>query len=180
MKKQRRRERSVGQAITLSVLTDFAVGLVIGGILLAQQYSKLRNLYDLLHYNEYGGVYSSELYLDLNQTRAVQDTIVTAVCTLVGGVVLALLVPKLLPAKKTLGASLLASFIFLLLTVGFPWIVRLVVENGRINPHDVNNSFLIYQTACTFGWLISGLVGTGLGLWWRSRRDRRTPGTQAA
>jgi hypothetical protein len=180
MKKQRRRERSVGQAITLSVLTDFGVGIVIAITLLVQQYSKFRNLYDLLRYNEYGGVYSSDLYYDLNHTRAIQDTIVTAICTFAGGIVLALLVPKQLPAKKTFGASLLATLIFLVLTVGFPWVVRLINENGRLNPQDINPSFLEYQTICTIGWLIMGIAGTALARWWRLRRDQKTTDPAAA
>jgi len=170
MKKKRKRERTVLQAIGLSVAAAIGVGLVIGLVMLMTQYTTMRILYDLLANNQSGETPKSELFLKLNQSRAVNDVITTAVACLFGGIALGRAAPSRLSLTATLAASAGAMAIFLVLAVGFPWAVILINQHGKLAPEQLTPQFIVLQLAFIGAWLVVGMIGGCLGYIWRMKK----------
>ena len=175
MKKKRKRERTVAQAIGLAIGAAFGVGLAVAAVMFMMQYSDLRLLYDLVANNRSAEIYKSELFLRLKHYLEINDAIVTAAASLVGGLVLGRTGPSRLTLPRTLAAAAASALIFLIITLGFQWAVRLVVQHGKITPDEVDPQFLTMQFTMIGVWLIAGLIGAWTGYVWRTKTEQQGP-----
>ena len=164
MKTKRRRERSIGSAIGLSVLTAVIVGLGLGVALLLVHFSGPRILYDLIGSNRSGEMEKSPLFIELNYNRAYDDVIVTGIASLVSGLVLGKIAPIRLSLGKKLGASALSAFLFIgIFILGFQWAVKIISQQGKVYPQQISAAYIRYQGTAVAVWFGLTLVGTGIG-----------------
>ena len=175
--KAKRRERPLGAAVGLGVLTAFGVGLLILIVELLIPNSTLHNFYLLAHHNASATLPLDPLYQEWADKIQEEDALlVTPLSLLCGGLVMGRLSPSYVPRRRLLIAGGLLGLGVLAVSLGFLWPTAILQQN-TLNAHEGGQivhltapvGLIVRQALFGAAWTALCVLGTRLGLHWRDR-----------
>ncbi len=172
-RRRRLQERSTVHAASLSALAVFVVGLTVFTVLAILPGTPVRNFWLLVTVN--GQVSPrSDLYQSLFAQIERQEVLfVSPLCLLCGGLTLGRLTPRRIPGLRLLRAAGIVAVGVVLACVIFRWGLILYGQQGHLQAGELNTQVEKTQLACSLGWIIAYLAGTGVGVRWRDSGFQR-------
>ena len=178
--KAKRRERPLGAAIWLGLVTTIGVGLFILVVQLLIPGSFMREYYELLRHSPSATLPYSPLYQQLSEEAAREEALfATPFSLLCGGLILGWRAPRYAARRRILVSGGLMAFVILAVSLSFLWVDNIHTTNtlnanegGLISHQTAPFSYLLRQALWGMGWIAACVLGCWLGL---RLRDRRVP-----
>ena len=128
-RKQKKRERTLGQAIGLALLVTLGVALLIFVGLMCVPSSALHQFYLLAHYNASNTLRGSLLFQKWMDEIDRQEVVVTALSLLCGGLALGWLAPSYTSRRRILLAAAEISLGLVAVLLAFLWPTAILNQN---------------------------------------------------
>ena len=176
----RKREKPLGAAIALGLMTTLGVAALISVIQFLVPHSALHNFYQLVHYNSSATLPLDPLYQDLMTRIQTEDALfLTPVSLFCGGLVLGWLAPRYASYLRVYVSGGLTGLGITAASVGFTWPTA-IFQQKALNAHDGGEqvalsappSLIAEQAFLMLAWIAVCILGTWLGQHLRDWRFR--------
>ena len=181
MRKQRKRERTLGQAIGLAVAVTLGVGLLIFVILMLVPGTPLPNFYQLAHNNASSTLRTDPLFLQwMDKIDELEALLVTPLSLLCGGLTLGWFAPHYATRRRVLISAAAIALGLVTLSLAFLWPTA-ILQQDALNTHAGGTQ--VYVTAPAYVirnqvfwgliWTLVCVLGAWLGRYLRGQSAKR-------